>query len=848
MDSSFADAFGKLTGVPSPFLWQQRLYDCFAANELPKCLDIPTGLGKTSVVAIWLLARAIQPLLPRRLVYVVNRRTVVDQTTDEVERMRKNLPLVSLPTPQHLAISTLRGQFADNREWSADPSRPSVILGTVDMIGSRLLFSGYGIGFRLKPLHAGFLGQDTLIVHDEAHLEPAFQKLLIDIKKEQARSPRDFRPCHVLEMSATSRGDEDEKESRFSLLETEKAEPRVKKRIASPKTIHLIPCSDEKRLPDEVVRLAEGYEGSGRAVIVFLRKVEDVEKVANQLPAARTRQLTGTLRGLERDQLVNDPIFRRFLPGAAAGNETVYLVCTSAGEVGVNISADHLVCDLSTFDSMAQRLGRVNRFGKRDDTVVQIVHPVNFDENERDQRRKKTLNLLRQLDGSASPKALADLDPNARFAAFAMPPTIPPASDILFDVWAMTSIRGKQPGRPPVEPYLHGIAEWDPPETHVAWRKEVGIVTGDLVADHPPETLLDVYPLKPHEILRDRSDRVFRHLKVIAARHPDVAVWLIDDEGVVDSQQQLSDLRDKAQIEGLTVLLPPEVGGLRKGLLDGNAEAADDVADEWYTDETRSKRRRFRVRSDDPKPSREPEMRLVNEIDLRPDEDDDDTGRDIARADADENAESLPRRFWRWYEHVATGDTDGSKTAECPITWDHHTDDVVNGVKAFVKALALPEKIERAVVLAAKWHDLGKRRELWQRSIGNPNPTDWHAKSGGNWRWRNITHYRHEFGSLLDVEHDPEFQSLDDDTKDLVLHMIAAHHGYGRPHFPPERAIDPTPPDPARVAPLAVEVPLRFARLQRRFGRWGLAYLESLLRAADYAASAKPSPVPEVKA
>ena len=157
-------------------------------------MQLANGLDQTSVIAIWLIALMNHPdKMPHRLVYVVNRRTVVDQTTDEVEKLRENL-LKLKERPEHvsqLAISTLRGQFADNHEWSADPSLPAVICGTVDMIGSRLLFSGYGLGFKTKPLHAGFLGQDVLLVHDEAHLEPAFQALLSRSRRSKSANVSD---------------------------------------------------------------------------------------------------------------------------------------------------------------------------------------------------------------------------------------------------------------------------------------------------------------------------------------------------------------------------------------------------------------------------------------------------------------------------------------------------------------------------------------------------------------------------------------------------------------------------------------------------------------------------------
>src|SRR5271165_1056655 len=167
---------------PEPLKWQTRLFQRFCANDVPKVCDLPTGMGKTSVIHLWTLAlwyqiRESQPRLPIRLVYVVDRRTVVDQATEIAERIQRNLPELGLPK-EWLSVSTLRGQFADNREWAADPSRRAIIIGTVDMIGSRLLFSGYRSSYKWRPRDAGLLGQDTLLVLDEAHLSTPFEKLV----------------------------------------------------------------------------------------------------------------------------------------------------------------------------------------------------------------------------------------------------------------------------------------------------------------------------------------------------------------------------------------------------------------------------------------------------------------------------------------------------------------------------------------------------------------------------------------------------------------------------------------------------------------------------------------------
>ncbi len=807
---------------------------------------------------------------------MVNRRTVVDQSTDEARRLRDRLVgalgpptaiqlqvaamlarISSGSSGDPLAISTLRGQFADNREWSADPSRPAIICGTVDMIGSRLLFSGYGCGFKSKPLHAGFLGQDSLLVHDEAHLEPAFQKLITAVHDEQrsGRTP-DHRPLRVMALTATSRAGS---ERPFRLSEKDRENEVVKQRIHARKGIAFHAVQGEKgAVAAKIGDLAADYKDSGKAVLIFVRTIDDVNAVTKKIAATKAKYepLTGTIRGKERDDLVRKPVFRRFRPEDQEGAEpgTVYLICTSAGEVGIDISADHLVCDLTPFDSMAQRFGRVNRRGADDRKAhIDLVYEAAPDQKKKDdafeQARWRTLTLFQErlspcdwdaARQDASPASLGNMieavSEEQRIAAFTPEPEILPTSDILFDAWALTTIREKLPGRPMVEPYLHGLAAWEPPETHVAWREEVWELRRQIKDESERKQfqkyaaeLLDDYPLKPNELLRDITSRVYDRLKKLDAP-AETPVWIVaDDDSVeVKTHGELIEA-GKDELNHKTVLLPPAAGGLERGMLTANSPSADDVADEWRNE--KGEQRRIRMWDSASKPDK---MRLIREIDTRPE----------LEEDGDEG--TAARRYWRWYESPTGGDGEGSKTNKLPVRWQVHTDDVTTNAERFAKHLPLSDELKTALVLAARFHDLGKRRELWQRSIGhmlprNPKPEAWLAKSGGKMKLPGFrTDYRHEFGSLLDIQSESEFEKLCDDMRDLVLHLIAAHHGRGRPHFPPEEVFDPEP-NGKNVREIAVKATQRFARLQRKYGRWGLAYLESLLRAADYAASEVPS-------
>ena len=391
-------AFSALT-KRTPHQWQKRLLlRWLLLGQLPGAVDIPTGLGKTSVIALWLVALALGaalPRLPRRLIYVVDRRTVVDQATKEadalvcvlgdgkgevgkeVAALRQGL---CLKAGQELAVSTLRGQHLDNRRWLENPAAPAIVVGTVDMIGSRLLFEGYGVSPGMRPVHAGLLGADALLVLDEAHLVPPFEALLRAIAEQRVTAPVPaFRLMTLSATGATKVADT------FGLLPEDTADAPVRARLSASKRLCVWDLAPGDDLTEALAGRAFELGGAGRRVLVFCDSRAAAQKVADKLTkrGESPELLVGARRVHERERLKDSSVFKRFDPkpqsqdGDAA--PPAFLVATSAGEVGVDLDADHMVCDLVPWERMVQRLGRVNRRERPGEFLVDVFAPSEND-------------------------------------------------------------------------------------------------------------------------------------------------------------------------------------------------------------------------------------------------------------------------------------------------------------------------------------------------------------------------------------------------------------------------------------------------------------------------------------
>lgn len=862
---NFESEFGRLTGF-KPLNWQTRLYtDYFVKGVVPDAVDIPTGLGKTSVMAIWHLARKSGARLPRRLVYVVDRRAVVDQATAVANKIKER------SGDKALRVSTLRGQYIDNGEWLEDPTAPAIIVGTVDMIGSRILFSGYGVSRKMRPYHAGLLGADTLVVLDESHLVPPFEKLLDAIEAKKDLWPRTephravVPPFKLLSLSATGH----ERGAKVFRLDEKKKDLDdgvVKDRLGAKKRLRIEP-SNGVALAEALAEKAWALCGNGKDAVRILvysdsREVAEKTKKAledrakgdkqNGIPPSDIHEpelFVGARRVKERNDAEQQLRSLGFLAGSAVKlDRPAFLIATSAGEVGVDLDADHMVCDLVPWERMVQRLGRVNRLGKGDARIV-LVHEGEPQAKKPDAPTQKeilamiswrALSTLAELPNEngatdVSPEALRKLKERAETdkklhegiqAATTPLPLYPAFTRPLVDAWSMTSLE-KHTGRPEVEPWLRGWVEEDA-QTAVVWRKYLPVrLEGGSAAKKEVEEFFEAAPPHLSEKLETESWRVGEWLIERAAvwreREPearDIVAFVLDHDGARRHSYKVDELaaiqkdkdsekRLKSELAGRTLIVDARLGGLSNGLLNKDADAtgirtADDGGD-WQPKDIGFGILAVKAEETVQEP-------VAYEF--------------VTRRSAE--GETLERLL------VHTDKTEESRAeSRYPQLLDEHQSWTERCARRIAQEIGLTGDYAEALAIAARLHDEGKKARRWQLAF-NALPDGIYAKTQGPFNAARLRGYRHEFGSLPHAERDEGFKKLSPELQDLVLHLIAAHHGRARPVIEIEGCEDAPP---SLLETRARDVALRFARLQKRWGPWGLAWWEALLRAADQQAS-----------
>ena len=189
--------------------------------------------------------------------------------------------------------------------------------------------------------------------------------------------------------------------------------------------------------------------------------------------------------------------------------------------------------------------------------------------------------------------------------------------------------------------------------------------------------------------------------------------------------------------------------------------------------------------------------------------------------------------------------------------------DHLRGVERFARRYAigsgLPQDLSDAVAMAGLLHDLGKADPRFQVLlhggnpwlVGEPLAKSGQMPSGQAYRTaREAAGYpkggRHELLSVRLAESSDGLLLQNENLRDLVLHLVASHHGHCRP-FAPVVSDDECVPTgfeldghplqwsgPTNLERLDSGVPDRYWRLVRRYGWWGLAWLEALVRLADW--------------
>ena len=357
----YEDWFSRLTGN-KPYAWQTEV----GVGEVcaDRVLRIPTGFGKTAGTALaWLYNRSVRndERWPMRLVFCLPMRVLVEQTESVLEQWVKEAKL-SVP------VFTLLGGREAVR-WVDKIDQPLILVGTQDMLLSRALNRGYASARGLWPMEFGSLHHDALWVTDEVQLMDtglATSTQLAAFRREDfARGRPRYRPTFTWWMSATLQQDwlstVDFRDAaalpRTHIPRSERREGlwEVRKRLTRRRDIGT---------PEEAAKLALESHQAGKLSLVIVNTVERAKNVFAALEkqakksknAVELKLVHSRFRGAERR---NWGFLKKSAPLPEAGR---ILVATQVIEAGVDVSAKTLVTDLAPWSSLVQRFGRAARY------------------------------------------------------------------------------------------------------------------------------------------------------------------------------------------------------------------------------------------------------------------------------------------------------------------------------------------------------------------------------------------------------------------------------------------------------------------------------------------------------
>lgn len=506
------DAFFQAIHKRAPFPWQSRLARQLCnTNAWPDLLDLPTGSGKTACIDIalfhWLVSasRGTPSHAARRIAFVVDRRIIVDEAADRAWQIAHRIQLAdcdvladarrvleansggtAAPGDELIGVFTLRGGVARERNLVRDPLRVSVVLSTVDQIGSRILFRGYGVSDGMRPLHAGIFGTDTLLLLDEAHIADPFKQTLNAVVREQARAvsgPLGPKPLFWVQLSATP--GEAANRARFALSDADRAHKLLSRRLQASKPMQLLEVPRRDDLSSKLVELVKtelelaplSAEEKPR-IGVIVNRVDTARTLHDALrktlkAAVEVELLIGRVRPLIRDEYVarlSSKLKSSSVP--REGTKPIVVVATQTIEVGADFDFHSLFTEAASYASIRQRVGRLNRLGIRDHARGAVVLVRN--EAKDDVLYGNTIEATWQLLEGHARDGVVDLGisvaPQATPETEMRAPATPQLSPSLLSLLIQTN---PQPAvEPDVAEFLHGFAA-EVPDVAVVWRSGI---------------------------------------------------------------------------------------------------------------------------------------------------------------------------------------------------------------------------------------------------------------------------------------------------------------------------------------------------------------------------------------